>query len=223
MKNGCSRNRFSETYQHSNSSQRQSSPLEQAMQEITSVTSSDPQVSSNYQSSCIQQQPSWVPSNFLFLLLYLTTVSCQRYIPLHRIIQLRLTRVALLLHYRYLSNNLLSLLIRFSNVKSPAKTFSPIRQQYVMLLKFLNSRFKDKYINMVPCNIRIVILRLPTVLPRLSKRLPFQLAKFLIILHELTAVCFHLKKLCIRSVLYLLQVAPQLFHPYHNLLLGSSN
>lgn len=29
------------------------------MQEITSVTSSDPQVSSNYQSSCIQQQPSW--------------------------------------------------------------------------------------------------------------------------------------------------------------------
>uniref|UniRef100_A0A0R3S2K2 C3H1-type domain-containing protein n=1 Tax=Elaeophora elaphi TaxID=1147741 RepID=A0A0R3S2K2_9BILA len=52
-------NRFSEAYQHSNSSQRRSSHFEQAMQEITSVTSSDPQVSSNYQSSCTQQQSSW--------------------------------------------------------------------------------------------------------------------------------------------------------------------
>uniref|UniRef100_A0A1I8EKI0 Uncharacterized protein n=1 Tax=Wuchereria bancrofti TaxID=6293 RepID=A0A1I8EKI0_WUCBA len=51
-------NKFSETRKHSNS-QRKSSPLEQAMREITSVTSADSQVSNNYQSSCVQQQSSW--------------------------------------------------------------------------------------------------------------------------------------------------------------------
>ncbi|KAM3724339.1 Ubinuclein-2 [Dirofilaria immitis] len=53
-------NKFSSTHQRSNSSQQQSSPLEQAMQEIISVANQDPQVSSsNYHSSSVQQQCSW--------------------------------------------------------------------------------------------------------------------------------------------------------------------
>ncbi|EFO25303.2 hypothetical protein LOAG_03184 [Loa loa] len=53
-----SSSRFSEAYKHSNSSQQHSTTLQQAMQEITSIASPDSQAS-NYQSSCVQEQPSW--------------------------------------------------------------------------------------------------------------------------------------------------------------------
>ncbi|CAG9532724.1 unnamed protein product [Cercopithifilaria johnstoni] len=54
-----SSNRFWEMCQYSNSSQRQSSPPEQAMLGVAPATSPDPQVTSNYQTSCTQRQPSW--------------------------------------------------------------------------------------------------------------------------------------------------------------------